>query len=88
MLAKNEKFRADVERLMSAYRLIQGTRECPTFEETVNNTSLLVAILEANPDLKTTANSGGITVTRSFGEGFEIHLWAARVGPYRERDGH
>lgn len=80
-LSKHPQFRAEIERLMPAYLLIQGTKDCPTLDKTALNVATLVAILEANPDEKQTANSGGVVVTRSYGDGFEIHLWGVTVHP-------
>ena len=89
-IAKDKHVRKQVKRLMKARRIIHGTRDVMSFQETVRAVAQLIAILEAKPEVDRTANVGGITVSRGQGTvGYDIHLWASSVyvdhmTPYRE----
>lgn len=77
-LRTDKHLRAQVKRIMKAYRLIHGTKDARSYEEVVDEVAQLVALLETSGE-QSTANVGGITVTRGPMEGYAIHLWATDV---------
>lgn len=75
--------REQVERIMPALTLIQGTATVRSVDEYVNDILIAMAALRSEPDVNVTANCGGIRVARcqfdGDNENYEICLVASKV---------
>jgi hypothetical protein len=75
-LIANSHLREQAKRLMEPLKLIHGTKDARSYDDVVRELAWLVIALEAYPDSKQTACSGGITMARGPMDGYSVHLYA------------
>lgn len=75
-LVDNPHIREQAKRVHKILKIVRGTKDCPTFKETLTNIAQLVALCEVT-GCRRTANVGGITVERGPMEGYGISVHAA-----------
>lgn len=78
-LKKDSHILQQVERLMPALTLINGTKDVKSVQEYIEFVAVSVARLELKPRLEFSGNYGGICVARGPMQGYAIFIWATDV---------
>ena len=76
-LRNDPHLRAQCERLMEPLRLVEGTRDCRTLDEIINEVVFSIMALEANPDKDHTF--GYIQVQRGPIDGWSLYIRATDI---------